>query len=215
MAGFRTGGSALLVVLALAACGGGRAPDDVSDSMAYRDQQALEARRAMLRGEVPYAAEVALPVAEAPPPPTALVAQPPAPAEDVTTIAALAIAAAEASPPEPTVTLASAPAAAEASTLPAAQTAPEPVIVSGAGPAVADYALATSHAVGQRRYIRNPLAQGRHERGCAAFQSADMAQDWFLQNGGPGRDRQGLDPDGDGYACGWNPAPIRAAAASP
>jgi hypothetical protein len=183
--------------------------------MAYRDQQALETRRAVLRGEVPRAVEASPPVAEALPPPAAPTAQAAAPAEDLATIATSAIAAAEAPPQTPAETPASAPVPAETPTLPAAQTAPEPVIVSGAGPAVADYALATSHAVGQRRYIRNPLAQGRHERGCAAFQSADMAQDWFLQNGGPGRDRQGLDPDGDGYACGWNPAPIRAAAASP
>ena len=34
------------------------------------------------------------------------------------------------------------------------------------------------------------------------------------QNGGPERDRNALDPDGDGYACGWDPSVYRAAAAA-
>ena len=33
----------------------------------------------------------------------------------------------------------------------------------------------------------------------------------FLEAGGPKRDRKALDPDGDGYACGWDPAPYRRA----
>ena len=33
----------------------------------------------------------------------------------------------------------------------------------------------------------------------------------FLAAGGPERDRKGIDPDGDGFACGFNPAPFRAA----
>ena len=37
------------------------------------------------------------------------------------------------------------------------------------------------------------------------------AQIDFLAKGGPERDRLGVDPDGDGYACAWNPAPFRAA----
>lgn len=43
---------------------------------------------------------------------------------------------------------------------------------------------------------------------------AERAQEWFLQNGCPGRDRRGLDPDGDGSACGRDPARARAAAAA-
>lgn len=82
------------------------------------------------------------------------------------------------------------------------------------GPNIIDYALATSHPVGERRHTRRPITQARHTRACLGFRSADLAQEWFLQNGGPGRDRQGLDPDGDGFACDWNPAPYRAAAAA-
>ncbi|WP_439139031.1 hypothetical protein, partial [Roseicyclus sp.] len=80
------------------------------------------------------------------------------------------------------------------------------------GPNIVDYALATSHQVGERRHTRRPITQARHTRACLGFRSADLAQEWFLQNGGPGRDRQGLDPDGDGFACDWTPAPYRAAA---
>mgnify|MGYP000454045377 CR=1 FL=1 len=47
---------------------------------------------------------------------------------------------------------------------------------------------------------------------CAKYASADLAQEDFLQRGGPERDRKGLDPDGDGYACNWDPTPFRAAA---
>lgn len=81
-----------------------------------------------------------------------------------------------------------------------------------AGPNVIDYALATSHPVGQQVYSRSPFRQGRSERNCRAYRSDDLAQEAFLQLGGPQRDRQALDPDGDGYACGWDPAAYRAAA---
>jgi hypothetical protein len=84
----------------------------------------------------------------------------------------------------------------------------------GLGPNIVDYALATTHGPGERRYTRRPISAERHERACRAFRSEDLAQEWFLQNGGPGRDRQGLDPDGDGYACGWDPSVFRSAAAA-
>ena len=41
--------------------------------------------------------------------------------------------------------------------------------------------------------------------------SPDQAQIDFLSKGGPERDRLSLDPDGDGYACGWDPRPFRKA----
>ncbi len=49
------------------------------------------------------------------------------------------------------------------------------------------------------------------ERNCAKYGSPDLAQMAFLSKGGPKRDRMGLDPDGDGYACSWDPAPFRQA----
>ena len=83
---------------------------------------------------------------------------------------------------------------------------------NGSTPNIIDYALSTTHAVGERAFTRNPFGQGRHERNCRAFRSHDLAQEAFLEQGGPIRDRQGLDPDGDGFACAWNPDIYRAAA---
>lgn len=80
------------------------------------------------------------------------------------------------------------------------------------GPSVLNYALATSHPMGQRVYARSPLGRGRHAENCAAYRGDDLAQEDFLARGGPNRDPMVLDPDGDGYACGWDPAPYRAAA---
>jgi hypothetical protein len=39
----------------------------------------------------------------------------------------------------------------------------------------------------------------------------DAAQEAFLAAGGPERDRNNLDPDGDGFACWWDPEPFRRA----
>ncbi|MBK0329138.1 hypothetical protein I5535_17820 [Rhodobacteraceae bacterium F11138] len=79
-------------------------------------------------------------------------------------------------------------------------------------PNIVSYALSSSHPRGTRVYSRsgsNLIAKA--ERNCAAFGSSDQAQSEFLAKGGPQRDRAGLDPDGDGYACGWDPAPFRRA----
>ncbi|PIV74237.1 MAG: hypothetical protein COW55_10030 [Rhodobacteraceae bacterium CG17_big_fil_post_rev_8_21_14_2_50_65_11] len=83
------------------------------------------------------------------------------------------------------------------------------------GPNIIEYALVTSHPVGEQRHNRLNFAAGaRHERNCRAYRSDDLAQEAFLAAGGPERDRQALDPDGDGYACGWDPTPYREAAAA-
>ena len=37
------------------------------------------------------------------------------------------------------------------------------------------------------------------------FKSKDEAQRKFLKDGGPYKDRFNLDPDGDGFACDWDP----------
>jgi len=80
------------------------------------------------------------------------------------------------------------------------------------GPNIVEYALATDHPVGTQLYSRGGIGtEGRHDRNCAKYASPDQAQLDFLRNGGPERDRMSLDPDGDGYACGWDPAPYRRA----
>lgn len=82
------------------------------------------------------------------------------------------------------------------------------------GPNVVEYALSTRHPVGTQLHRRTGATQSQEAlvRRCAAYVSADAAQREFLNRGGPRRDPRGLDPDGDGYACAWDPAPFRAAA---
>lgn len=80
------------------------------------------------------------------------------------------------------------------------------------GPNIVQYALSTSNPVGNRIYSRSGInLAGKAQRNCATFASPDQAQIAFLDAGGPKKDRRGLDPDGDGYACSWNPAPFRKA----
>lgn len=84
---------------------------------------------------------------------------------------------------------------------------------SGAGgPNIVDYAIKTKHNPGTQVYKRTGLnKEGRYAKNCAKYTAPDMAQAEFLEKGGPQRDRLGLDPDGDGYACGWDPRPFRKA----
>ncbi len=87
---------------------------------------------------------------------------------------------------------------------------PEGMQVVGAN--VAAFALSTSHPVGERVWSRFSLRLGRPEVTCSDFRTTDLAQDWFLMNGGPERDPAGLDGNGDGYACNWDPESYRAQA---
>lgn len=82
-----------------------------------------------------------------------------------------------------------------------------------AGPNVVAYALQTSHARGTQVHRRIGLNKAaKFQRSCAQFSTADEAQIAFLSQGGPQKDRAGMDPDGDGFACNWDPAPFRRAA---
>lgn len=80
------------------------------------------------------------------------------------------------------------------------------------GPNIAAYALATTNAPGVKLYTRPPFYLTNPEKACAKFTSSDKAQQAFLAAGGPQRDSKALDPDGDGFACSWDPRPFRAAA---
>lgn len=77
------------------------------------------------------------------------------------------------------------------------------------GPNIVAFALSTTHNVGTQTYRRSGFG-GNPERACGKFASADLAQEAFLERGGPQRDRLGVDPDGDGFACSWDPRPFRA-----
>lgn len=77
------------------------------------------------------------------------------------------------------------------------------------GPNIVDFALSTTHMPGQKVYDRSNT---RRESNCGDYTSSDLAQEAFLKAGGPERDKLRLDPDGDGFACGWDPRPFRNAA---
>ncbi len=79
------------------------------------------------------------------------------------------------------------------------------------GPNIVEYALATKHAPGTQLHKRSSLRGNRQAAACAKFGSSDQAQEAFLTKGGPDRDRLGLDQDGDGFACAWDPRPFRTA----
>ncbi|MFA8441476.1 hypothetical protein [Yoonia sp.] len=77
------------------------------------------------------------------------------------------------------------------------------------GPNIVAYALSAPNVKGQEWYSRSLLSgEARFRRNCATYATPDDAQRDFLARGGPERDRRGIDPDGDGFACGWDPAPF-------
>lgn len=81
-----------------------------------------------------------------------------------------------------------------------------------AAPNIVAYALRTNNPVGAKLYSRSRfVSKNAHIRGCSKFPTSDMAQQAFLSRGGPIRDPLKLDPDGDGFACGWDPSPFRQA----
>lgn len=73
---------------------------------------------------------------------------------------------------------------------------------------IALYARQTENTVGQKIYNRFKFKQKRSDP-CLRFMSADDAQRFFLKNNGPKNDFWDLDPDGDGFACEWNPDQYR------
>lgn len=80
----------------------------------------------------------------------------------------------------------------------------------GGAPTPVEFALQTSHPVGQKVYRRSVFSASKAAKACAGYSSVELAQDAFLKAGGPKNDKLGVDPDGDGYACGWNPGKYRA-----
>lgn len=79
------------------------------------------------------------------------------------------------------------------------------------GPNIVEFAISTTHPVGTQMYNRSSLRLNNPASACAKFPSPDLAQEAFLSAGGPNKDRKGLDPDGDGFACAWDPTPFRTA----
>jgi hypothetical protein len=86
---------------------------------------------------------------------------------------------------------------------------PGPVPQSTEGVNIALFAQQTTNAVGESRYSRPMTARVSGSGNCRRFSTPDQAQRVFLSSGGPQRDTYGLDPDGDGFACSFDPAPYR------
>lgn len=80
---------------------------------------------------------------------------------------------------------------------------------AGSTPALVQFAFAAQHAPGTAVYRRTGGSSVNAARVCASYPNADQAQLAFLAAGGPERDPRGMDPDGDGFVCRWNPAPWR------
>lgn len=89
---------------------------------------------------------------------------------------------------------------------------PLPQTRADSGPNIVQYAIGAPNQKGQPWYSRSILSgDTRFQRNCATYANPDAAQRDFLTRGGPERDPRGIDPDGDGFACGWDPAPFRLA----
>ena len=74
---------------------------------------------------------------------------------------------------------------------------------------IAAFARSTINPVGKRIYRRNYIRSSNEPNNCSRFRIKDDSQRYFLANGGPELDPLKLDPDGDGYACFWNPEVFR------
>ena len=85
----------------------------------------------------------------------------------------------------------------------------------GETPSIVAYAIKTTNQPGERLYRRSRFrATTKFEKSCTGHATLDVAQEIFLANGGPEKDKAGMDPDGDGFACGWDPRPYRQALAN-
>ncbi|MDO5657632.1 MAG: hypothetical protein Q4G36_04850 [Paracoccus sp. (in: a-proteobacteria)] len=101
------------------------------------------------------------------------------------------------------------PAGATVATLPADP--PARVTTSADSPAqtLIRYALTQTHAPGTAAFNRSGGSEAHARATCRSYANAASAQLAFIASGGPQADPLGLDPDGDGFVCGWNPAPYR------
>lgn len=177
----------LAPLLALAACGEntGWNPNYSAMHNGSRYAEYLQQREIALqgRGPVPAAIPVQLPVQA---PTAADIAGTPAKRAGTTTVRA----------PAP----AAVPANAQIAT-----TGPYP----GSTPVLVRYAHQETQARGTRKYQRSGGSESAAARTCRGYAGADAAQTAFIAAGGPVIDPRGLDPDGDGFVCGWDPRPFR------
>jgi len=88
---------------------------------------------------------------------------------------------------------------------------PERTGASAAAVDLIQYALKAPNRLGEAIYPRSRIALTNSGKACAKFSSPEAAQQAFLSSGGPKRDPKNLDPDGDGFACYWDPTPFQQA----
>ncbi len=105
-----------------------------------------------------------------------------------------------------------APVARRAAAAPAAPAAIPPAHVNDSPDtdALSRYAATQRHRPGTTVFARSGAGtDATAARACARHPNADAAQLMFLSSGGPQQDPMGMDPDGDGYVCGWDPTHYR------
>ncbi len=85
----------------------------------------------------------------------------------------------------------------------------QPVPQVEAGVNLAAFARATTHRIGERKFDRPDGSKSAARRTCRKYPNPDAAQRAFLAAGGPQQDDLKIDPDGDGFVCGWSPLPYR------
>lgn len=88
---------------------------------------------------------------------------------------------------------------------------PERTAAAGAAVDLVQYALNAPNRKGETIYPRSRIAIANSDRACARYDTPEAAQQAFLRAGGPQRDPRNLDPDGDGFACYWDPTPFQKA----
>ena len=74
---------------------------------------------------------------------------------------------------------------------------------------IAAFARSTINKKGESIYARRSFQTFDNWTECAFFDTNENAQRFFLRTGGPKLDLKNLDPDGDGFACAWDPAIYR------
>ena len=88
---------------------------------------------------------------------------------------------------------------------------PERTKAAGAAVDLVHYALNAPNRKGEAIYPRSRVSISNADRNCARYDTPEAAQQAFLNAGGPQRDSKNLDPDGDGFACHWDPTPFQKA----
>lgn len=88
---------------------------------------------------------------------------------------------------------------------------PERTGASSGAVDLVQYALSAPNRIGEAIYPRSRIALANSQKACARYNTPEAAQQAFLKAGGPKRDPKNLDPDGDGFACYWDPTPFQKA----